>query len=211
MSNKKNIKTIIGNNIMRLRQASGMTQIQLAAQLNYSDKTISKWERGEGLPDIAVLIDITNIFGVTLDYLTIEHDAIEMVPIMTLKKTHWQARTLITFMSLLLVWLVATLIFVVIHIAYRAVTFEWLAFVYAVPITMIVWLVLNAIWFNKRRNYLIITFLMWSSLLSLVITFFTMDYNISIILLLGIPGQAIIFLWSGLGVIIKKIKKASKN
>lgn len=211
MNNKKNIKTIIGNNIMRLRQASGMTQIQLAEQLNYSDKTVSKWERGEGLPDITVLIELTNIFGVTLDYITVEHDAIEMVPIRAIRKIKWQAKTLITFMSLILVWLVATLIFVVVHISYKNIIYEWLAYVYAVPITMIVWLVLNAVWFNKRRNYLIITFLMWSALLSLVITFFTMDYNIAIILLLGIPGQAIIFLWSGLGTTVAKIKKASKS
>lgn len=206
MSKNKNIKFVIGNNIAKLRQASGMTQLQLAEQLNYSDKTISKWERGEGVPDIAVLIELTDIFGITLDYLTREHDTIELVPIGTLKKAHWQARTVITFMSLILVWLVATLIFVVVHISSKAVTYEWLAYIYAVPITMIVWLVLNSIWFNKKRNYLIITFLMWSCLLSLVITFLTLDHNVAIVLLLGIPGQAIIFLWSGLGTIAEKLK-----
>ena len=211
MKKEKDIRFIIGNNIMKLRQASGITQLQLAEQLSYSDKTISKWERGEGLPDVVALLAIADIFDITIDYLTIEHDKIEIAPIGTLKKAHWQARTVITFISLLLVWLIATLIFVIVHIAYKSIVYEWLAYVYAVPITSIVWLVLNSIWFNRRRNYLIITMIMWSMLLSIVITFLTLGYNVAIILLLGIPGQGIIFLWSSLGIIVKKMKKIKNN
>lgn len=189
---------------MKLRQVSKMTQLDLAKELNYSDKTVSKWERGEAMPDISVLIQISDYFGVTLDYLTIEHDKIEMNAIGAIKKTHLQARAVITGMSLVLVWLIATLIFVLVHIANVDYKYEWLAFVFAVPVTLIVWLIMNAIWFNRRRNYLIITFLMWSSLLSAVITFLTLGYNVSVILLLGIPGQLIILMWSGLGQIIRK-------
>ena len=63
------IKTIVARNISELRQANHMTQLDLAEKLNYSDKTISKWERAESTPDIAVLIEIARLFGVTLDYL----------------------------------------------------------------------------------------------------------------------------------------------
>lgn len=199
------IKKIIGNNINKLRTASGMTQAELAEQLNYSDKTVSKWERGEAVPDISVLMDITDFFNVPLDYITVEHDSIEIKTIGTVKKTHVQARAVITCMSLMLVWLVFTLVFVVVKIAYPQAHNEWLSFIYAIPVTMIVWLVLNTVWFNKRRNYLIITCLMWTALLSLVITFLSYDINIAVILILGIPGQIIILLWSGLGQIIKKL------
>lgn len=207
MSKDRDIRSIVGNNIMNLRTASGMTQQVLAEQINYSDKAISKWERGEALPDISVLLKIAEIFGVPLDYLTVLHDKIEYQPIGAIKKTHLQAKAVITVMSLMVVWLLATFIFVIVHIAYRNVRFEWLAFIYAIPVSVIVWLVLNSIWFNKRRNYLIITLLMWSVLFTAVITFLPLGYNVSILLLLGIPGQIIILLWSSLGYIIRKDKK----
>lgn len=210
-SKNKNLKTIIGNNIFKLRRASGMTQLMLAEMLNYSDKTVSKWERGEALPDITVLIAISDLFNVTLDYLTVEHDGIEISAIGAVNKTHVQARAIITGMSLMLIWLIATFIFVVIRIAFKQFTFEWLAFIYAVPATMITWLIFNSVWFNKRRNYLIITCIMWSILLSFVITFFAIGYNVAVVLLLGIPGQVIIFMWSGLGQIIKKAAIQSKE
>jgi len=204
MSKDKNIKFIIGNNIMKLRQVSKMTQLNLAQELNYSDKTVSKWERGEALPDITVLMQVADYFGVTLDYLTVEHDKVEMEAIGAIKKTHVQARAVITGMSLVLVWLLATLIFVLIDIANIDFNYAWLTFIYAVPVTLIVWLVMNSIWFNRRRNYLIITFLMWTTLAAGVITFAVIGYNVAVIFLLGIPGQLMIFMWSGLGQIIRK-------
>ncbi len=204
MNNPRDIKYVVGSNISKLRTASGMTQADIAKLLSYSDKAVSKWERGEAVPDISVLVNIADIFNVSVDYLTCEHDKIEVQAIGAVKKTHIQARAVITVMSLMLVWLIATLIFVLVHIANKAAKFEWLTFVYAVPITLTVWLILNTIWFNRRRNYLIITFLMWSSLITGIITFLTLGHNVAIILLLGIPGQIMIFLWSSLGYIIRK-------
>ena len=63
------IKAIIAKNITALRQNHKMTQIELAEKLNYSDKAVSKWERGESVPDISVLKQIADLFGVTVDYL----------------------------------------------------------------------------------------------------------------------------------------------
>ena len=64
------LKFIIAKNIQALRQEKGMTQVELAEKLNYSDKSVSKWERGESLPDITVLKGIADLFEVSLDYLT---------------------------------------------------------------------------------------------------------------------------------------------
>ena len=70
----EDIKSIVAKNLSDLRQRNGMTQLELAERLNYSDKTISKWERAESSPDIAVLVEIADLFGVTVDYLvTVEH------------------------------------------------------------------------------------------------------------------------------------------
>ena len=71
----EDIKGIIAKNIAELRQSNNMTQLELAEKLNYSDKTISKWERAESSPDISILVEIAQLFGVTLDYLVqSEHD-----------------------------------------------------------------------------------------------------------------------------------------
>ena len=70
----EDLKSIIAENITALRKGSSMTQIELAEKLNYSDKAISKWERGESVPDITVLKTIADMFGVTVDYLLVrEH------------------------------------------------------------------------------------------------------------------------------------------
>ena len=69
----EDIKPIIAKNITALRQGAKMTQIELAERLNYSDKSVSKWERAESLPDITVLKAIADMFEVPLDYLVREN------------------------------------------------------------------------------------------------------------------------------------------
>lgn len=57
----------IGTKIAQLRKAKGITQQALAYYINYSDKVISKWERGESIPDIYALKKLAEYFGVTLE------------------------------------------------------------------------------------------------------------------------------------------------
>ena len=65
----EDIKQIIAKNIASLRTDSKLTQLELAEKLNYSDKAISKWERGESIPDVITLKAVADLFGVTVDYL----------------------------------------------------------------------------------------------------------------------------------------------
>lgn len=190
------IKPIVAKNIAALRTSREMTQAQLAEKLNYSDKAVSKWERGESLPDVAVLTEIADLFGVTLDYLVRpEHDSKHAeAKRQSLRKI--KNRGLITGISIVLVWLVTTSIFVIIsEVELHA---YWLCFVYAAPATCVVWLVLNSIWFNRRRNFLIISLLMWSVLGSIYLTLLPLGYNVWLIFVPGGLGQIIIFLWSKL-------------
>ena len=62
-------KKTIGSFIAALRKANGMTQKDLAERLNVSDKTVSRWERDDGAPDLAAIPAIAEIFGVTCDEL----------------------------------------------------------------------------------------------------------------------------------------------
>ena len=59
----------IGRNIRRLRGDAGLSQEELAQALHISPQSVSKWERGEGYPDITALPGLARYFGVTLDEL----------------------------------------------------------------------------------------------------------------------------------------------
>ena len=189
-----NIKSIVAKNIAQLRQSKGMTQLELAERLNYSDKAVSKWERAESMPDISVLVEIADMFAVPLDYLVREEHE-QPKPKKEKPKRNYNKK-FVAALSVLVVWLVAFIAFVVISIATNGAPIQWLMLVYAVPISMIVWLVFNSIWFNTRRNYLIVSLLVWSLLIALHVSFLPAGINIWQIYLLGIPGQIIILIWS---------------
>ena len=189
------IKLIIAQNIAELRREREVTQAELAEFLNYTDKAVSKWERGESIPDIAVLKQIADFFGVTLDYL-VEAEHSNTAEIKTVNNRVFENRAFITGIVVVLVLLIATLAFVVLDFAIGTTAVNWLTFIYAVPATMIVWLVFNSIWFNKRINFLIISILMWSILSAIYLTALALHQNIWLIFILGVPGQVIILLWS---------------
>ena len=198
----EDIKAIIAENITLLRKGSGMTQIELAEKLNYSDKAISKWERGESVPDISVLKQIADMYGVTVDYLiTSGHSAppddkeIEARELAERKRK--RVHGTITGMSVLLVWLIALTVFLAIDLPTEGIYGHWLAFAYACPASAIVWLVFNSIWFAKRRNYLIISLLMWTLIFALHLNMvISCRVNLWQLYILCVPGQMIILLWS---------------
>ncbi len=193
------LKHIIAKNLVELRKLHGYTQFELAEKLNYSDKSISKWEHAESIPDVVVLKEIADLFEVTLDYLVTETHTNTTVEPTQIAKRKIHNRGFITGICLILVVLIAMIAFVLADIIAGTKTeIHWLSFVYAIPVTMVVWLVLNSVWFNKRRNFLIISLLMWSSLISIFLSFFPFGINIWKILILGIPGQVIIYMWSKL-------------
>lgn len=208
----RDLKSVIAKNISELRIRDNMTQSELAEKLNYSDKAVSKWERGESLPDISVLTEISEIFCVTLDSL-VHSEAADMTD---KSETSSAKRTknhiIITLISVLAVLLIATWIFSVADISPFRGKIHWLVFVYAVPVSMVVWLVFNSIWFNVKRNYLIISLLMWSALISVYLTLLlTLKINYWQIFCVGIPAQAIISAWSNLNYKYKLPKRKTRK
>ncbi len=200
----EDIKNNLAKNIAELRLLNNMTQVELAQKLNYSDKTVSKWERGESTPDITVLVDMAELFGVTLDYLVKgDTDDIEKnVSEHKIKQSRYNHRA-INYISQGLVWFIALFAFIITSLIAKEARFQWLYFVYALPVVCIVHLVFNSIWFNPRHNYYIISLLMWAVLGAVHITFWFFGINIALIYLLGVAGEIIIILWS----FLKKPKK----
>ena len=189
------VKNIVAKNITELRLLNNMTQTELAEKLNYSNKTISKWERAESTPDISILVDIANIFGVTLDYLVREENIDNEIKDNKKIETVDNSRA-ISYISESIPILIAIFAFIITSLVTNKATFQWLYFVYAIPVTIIIRLVFNSIWFNPRRNYFIISLLIWSILASIHITFLYFKINVALIYLLGIAGQIVIILWS---------------
>ena len=183
------LKLIIAKNIADLRKKNGLTQAEFAEKLNYSDKAISKWERGESVPDIATLKIIAEMFGVTIDYLLEEDHTKADALIETLKRDKKRNRIIITLLSFMLVWLLATIIYV--SLTYiPEVSSPWHCYVYAVPISLVVLLVFNCIW--GRRDWI---FVLVSTILAaaFIIGFGEVTWSI---FLIGVPAQIIILLWS---------------
>lgn len=211
-------KHIVAANLSALRKEKRLTQLQLAEQLHYSDKAVSKWERGESLPDLAVMKQLADFYDILIDdfLLTPEQRAEKQAAAVTaaaapLPETETETtekpepparrqvnRLIIAGMAALLVWLIASMIFVVLDAALPELEYTSFLFIYAAPITAIVLLVFNSIWFNPRWNYIIISFLVWSLLAALFMTFYFNGIMIWKLFLVGIPAQLIIILWSRL-------------
>ena len=157
--NEEQLKERIAQNLTFYRENAGQTQLELAEKLNYSDKSVSKWERGEGLPGVYVLTQIADLYGISVN------DLLGEIPIKP-KRSNKHNRLIITMLSFGLVWLVATLQFIIFRIVFPQFP-GWYFFLYAVPATAIVSIVFTSLWWNKFTRFLSISTLIWSSFVCL--------------------------------------------
>ena len=197
------LKARIGSNIAYYRKQAGLTQAGLAEKLNYSDKAVSKWERGDSIPDVITLMQIAGQFHITVDDLLTDMEALPedmgkleraMTQVSEKALKRKANKNIILALSSTLVWFVALLIFVV--LSTLDIPHSTLAFLYAVPANAIVLLSLRSAWHDFRWNKALISAIVWGSLLSIYASVYAfVDFNAWKILLLGIPGQIAIFLW----------------
>lgn len=196
-----NKNKIIATNITYLRKRLGMSQAELGEKMNYSDKAISKWERGESFPDIFVFKELAELFSVNVDYLLVEHNFEKEKIINFADHNH----RIITLLSSSLVWFIATLIFAVWGIATSKFDKIWIVFIYAIPLSSVVLLIFNKIWGKRKFTTIITSILIWSILLTIFLT--SLLFNITstwLIFLTGLPFQTLIILWGKLKIFKKK-------
>ena len=177
------IKNNFSQNLINLRKAKNLTQLQLAEKLNYSDKAISKWEVGTTLPDIETISHIADFFGITVNDLIYakKHNVLK-----EFYKTH-------LFMSLLVsvsLWFVATTIYFILANA-TSLDRVWLTFIYTIPINCIVLIVFSAVWFKKIHVYIFTSLLVWSIFASIYISI--NQSSLWFIFILALIAQGIIF------------------
>ena len=199
------LKYQIGANIAAYRKRAGLTQAGLAEKLNYSDKAVSKWERGESVPDVLTLMQLAAQFDITVNDLLVDPEALPGNP-GTLEKAMTQVsekalkrkanKNVILALSSTLVWFVALFAFVVLSSFDFLEKYSCLLFFYAIPANAIVLLSLRSAWHDFRWNKALISAIVWGSLLSIYVTLnAVMGIYFWKIFLLGIPGQIAIFLW----------------
>lgn len=205
--NDEKLKVQIGANIAAYRKRGGMTQAGLANKLNYSDKAVSKWERGESIPDVVTLVAMAEQFDITVNDLLVDPNAIpEDSDPGKLEKAMTQVsekalkrkpnKNVILGLSTTLVWFVALLVFIVLSSIDVTDPYSWLIFVYAIPANAIVLLSLRSAWHDFRWNQLLITAISWGALASIYVSLRVFcGLNIWKMFLLGIPGQIAIWLW----------------
>ena len=184
------LKLISASNIIKLRTGAGLTQAELGEKLNYSDKTISKWERGEAIPDAYVLTQMAEIFGVTVDYLLSSHDAWESPEQQEARQEEsGYSVNMIIAISVLGVWTMALTIFVMLWL------FDiilWETFVVALPVSILTYMVLVCV-FRRRRH---LQFVIAAFVLSLfILLYFTLPMQKPWqLFLIAIPAEIIVFL-----------------
>ncbi len=203
--NDEKLKAQIGANIALYRKQAGLTQAGLAERLNYSDKAVSKWERGESVPDVLTLAALAEQFGITVnDFLADPNALPEDGEAGTLEKAMSKVsekalkrkanKNVIQGLSSILVWFVALLTFVM--ISSFGLPYSWVAFFYALPVNAIVLLSLRSAWHDYRWNRPLISAIMWGTLLAIYVSLLVfLRFNMWKIFLLAIPGELAIFLW----------------
>lgn len=185
----KNVRDIFAKNLIALRKNRKLTQSDLAKKLNYSDKAISKWERGESVPDIELIYELSKFYGVTVDAMLEEEDILKKKGVS--KKVE---RLIVTLLSILLVWLVCVILFVILTWVVKNSDFKiWLVFIYGIPASAIVGIVFNSIWGKRYVNPIISSILLWTLILSI---FLTVSFaNNALIFFIAIPLQVACILW----------------
>lgn len=173
------LRKTIAENLTYYRREKGLTQAALAETLNYSDKSVSKWERGEGLPDITVLVRIAEYYGITVNDLVIPPDArpkpeetapTEKIADEPKKQRSLRTRILVPVLSIGLVWLVAMVVFFFMEVLWQGFSYGWLIFLYAVPASFIVATVFACIWWKQLARFVCVSGIVWSVALSVALS-----------------------------------------
>ncbi len=182
------IKENLAKNLMLYRKAKGLTQLELAEKLNYSDKAVSKWERGESVPDLAVLKQLADFYGVKIDTLIAQPKNAVLNG-----DKHYKKRVAIYLCSIGLVWLVAVLGYAMINLIFQSITHTWLSFFYAIPVTFVILLIFTAVWKKPWVNTIAISLVIWSTLLAIFLTLLVSLSNpprtLWMLFLIGVPAQ----------------------
>ena len=194
----KDVKAIVAKNLTSLRKINGLTQAELAEKLNYSDKAVSRWEHGETMPDINVLYELCEFYGITMNDLVNEEytaDAKENGK----EKSENAYRMWLGIVTASTVWLFFTILFIYTRMVRESA--YWLSFVWAIPASILPFMYLCRKNFGWIVRFVLGSVVIWT-LISAVYLHLLVGFgaNLWMIFLIGIPLQAMYFM-------LQKMKK----
>lgn len=186
------LNEIISRNLVLLRKHNRLTQSDIASRLQYSDKTVSKWETGEITPNIENLCKLCEMYNISIDKIVkpLPTDMFQD----TKKNYDNQNKIIISLLAILAVWAIATVSFVYSKLWFSS--YNWLAFIWAIPCSCVVALIFNTLWGNRTLSFIITSILLWTLITAIYLQ--NLKYNLFAIYFIGIPLQISILLWSGL-------------
>lgn len=198
MEHINEINQKIAKNIAYYRKETGMTQAELAEKINYSDKSVSKWESGNGVPDVYTLMQMAELFKVSLNDLVGETAE---RPVMKEQRTRG-LEALIMLLSSGIIWLLATCFFVALQLVMPGKAPWWMVFVFAAPVNAILLIVFTGAWKYRLLNFISVTVLIWSGLACFYLSgrFISIDNGwdyrgLWTVFLIGAPLQVLEVLW----------------
>lgn len=191
-----NQQELLAKNLAYYRKASGLTQLELADKFNYSDKSVSKWERGEGFPDIFVLKSLADFYGITVDdFYQSEHKAVKV------SQNKKRKQTYLKLLSIGINWLVTVITFFLLNtllsrFAPDAPFESWLTFIYGTLTTGIILLVWEFIYHNRFLRMIATSIIIWTAALSLFLTFLVvMNLPLPLLFIVAIPLEVLEIIW----------------
>lgn len=202
----KSIRDIIAGNISGLRKAAKMTQADLADKLFYSDKAISKWERGESLPDAEMLYQIADIFNVEIQYLFTEHDYVNVLTEEDEKQINKRriAYKLVYIFSIVIISF-TILLSILSSFAYRLEVKTLYIALFFIPLIPIAMFIVNLIVGRKRFNKTLISLAIWTLGEAFYMYFY--KFHVTYIFAICIVIQIGILMWPRFNNYIEKPKK----
>jgi transcriptional regulator with XRE-family HTH domain len=186
---EQRLKQRIANNLIYYRKLNNMTQTELAERINYSDKSVSKWERASGVPDIFVLALLADLYGISVsDFLE------EKAPQYQLPSPGKNTPRIIIFLlGSGIAWLVATIVFTGLRLFIPSVEKSWLSFIIALPVCGIIAVVFSFLWWRIAIQLLSVSLLLWSLALCIHLTVPVND--IGLIYVIAAVMQVLVLLW----------------
>lgn len=186
------IKRILAKNLSILRKSKNITQSQLAKELNYSDKSVSKWENGDTVPDISVLNQIAKFYGVTVDFLITDNHETNIIQKIDKQKRVNTILVMALFTSI--IWICATIIYSQLRIWLDR--NMWTLFIWAVPASALMLIILAKYWLKIPFSFVLSSVFLWTTLASFHLQFFS--YHMWVVYFIGIPCQIALSLISSL-------------
>ena len=179
------LKAIFASNLIKLRTGAGMTQAELGEKIHYSDKSVSKWERAEAIPDAYVLTLLAAQFGVSVSALLSGEEEWSYIEKPEEKPVEY-SRPFVISCAVAGIWTLCLVEFVLMWILNHV---YWIILLAAVPISLITLLVFNSVWYRGRRNMYIIGALVLS-----LILLAALEMHAWQMLLLILPAEIVVYL-----------------